>query len=99
MLHEKRLLRMEPGLIGGELTKKITWVAAKEASLHCKCLKGQGSSDVQTAGAECNHNPVQFLAKRWWSRTIPHGLKPVQLGSLDPEGAQNWGETGTETGR
>ncbi|KAI1021931.1 hypothetical protein LB504_007514 [Fusarium proliferatum] len=100
MLHEKRLLRMEPGLIGGELTKKITWVAAKEASLHCKCLKSQGSSDVQTAGAECNHNPVQFLAKRWWSRTIPHGLKPVQLGSLDPEGAVIFGHTvlGLRTG-
>ncbi|KAI1066488.1 hypothetical protein LB506_008413, partial [Fusarium annulatum] len=100
MLHEKRLLRMEPGLIDGELTKKITWVAAKEASLHCKCLKGQGSSDVQTAGAECNHNPVQFLAKRWWSRTIPHGLKPVQLGSLDPKGAVIFGHTvlGLRTG-
>ncbi|EXK28948.1 hypothetical protein FOMG_14802 [Fusarium oxysporum f. sp. melonis 26406] len=100
MLHEKRLLRMEPGLIGGELTKKITWVTAKEASLHCKCLKRQGSNDVQTAGAECNHNPVQFLAKRWWSRTIPHGLKPVQLGSLDPEGAVIFGHTvlGLRTG-
>ncbi|RKL38933.1 hypothetical protein BFJ72_g7063 [Fusarium proliferatum] len=100
MLHEKRLLRMEPGLIGGELTKKITWVAAKEASLHCKCLKGQGSGEDQTAGAECNHNPVQFLAKRWWSRTIPHGLKPVQLGYLDPEGAVIFGHTvlGLRTG-
>ncbi|KAL5589701.1 hypothetical protein FOVSG1_011568 [Fusarium oxysporum f. sp. vasinfectum] len=100
MLHEKRLLRMEPGLIGGELTKKITWVTAKEASLHCKCLKRQGSNDAQTAGAECNHNPVQLLTKRWWSRTIPHGLKPVQLGSLDPEGAVIFGHTvlGLRTG-
>ncbi|KAG7426624.1 Vegetative incompatibility protein HET-E-1 [Fusarium oxysporum f. sp. raphani] len=100
MLHEKRLLRMEPGLIGGELTKKITWVTAKEASLHCRCLKRQGSNDAQTTGAECNHNPVQFLAKRWWSRTIPHGLKPVQLGSLDPEGAVIFGHTvlGLRTG-
>ncbi|KAF5601384.1 hypothetical protein FPANT_1755 [Fusarium pseudoanthophilum] len=93
MLHEKRLLRMEPGLMGGELTKKITWVAPKEASLHCKCHKRQGNNDVQTAGAECNHNPVQFLAKRWWSRTIPHGLKPVQLGSLDSGGAVIFGHT------
>ncbi|KAG5762801.1 hypothetical protein H9Q72_009105 [Fusarium xylarioides] len=100
MLHEKRLLRMEPGLVGGELTKKITWVAAKEASLHCKCVKRQGNNDVQTAEAECNHNPVHFLAKRWWSRTIPHGLKPVQLGSLDPGGAVIFGHTvlGLRTG-
>ncbi|RBQ71580.1 hypothetical protein FVER14953_20679 [Fusarium verticillioides] len=100
MLHEKRLLRMEPGLIGGELTKKITWVAAKEASSYCKCLKGQASSVVQTAGSECNHNPVQFLAKKWWSRTIPHGLKPVHLGSLDAEGAVIFGHTvlGLRTG-
>ncbi|KAF5636788.1 uncharacterized protein FTJAE_5984 [Fusarium tjaetaba] len=100
MLHEKRLLRMEPGLTGGELTKKITWVAAKEASLYCKCFKGQGGSVVQTAGSECNHNPVQFLAKKWWSRTIPHGLKPVQLGSLDAEGAVIFGHTvlGLRTG-
>ncbi|CVL04069.1 uncharacterized protein FMAN_14837 [Fusarium mangiferae] len=99
MLHEKRLLRMEPGLIGGELTKKITWVAAKEASLDCKCLQKQGSSNVP-AQAKCNHNPVQFLAKRWWSRTIPHGLRPVQLGSLDPKGAVIFGHTvlGLRTG-
>ncbi|KAF5968826.1 hypothetical protein FBULB1_10542 [Fusarium bulbicola] len=100
MLHEKRLLRMEPGLVGGELTKKITWVAAKEASLHCKCVNRQGNNDVQTPEAECNHNPVQFLAKRWWSRTIPHGLKPVQLGTLDPGGAVIFGHTvlGLRTG-
>ncbi|KAF5979301.1 hypothetical protein FCOIX_5357 [Fusarium coicis] len=100
MLHEKRLLRMEPGLVGGELTKKITWVAAKEASLYCKCLKRQGSSIVQTAESVCNHNPVQFLAKKWWSRTIPHGLKPVHLGSLDAEGAVIFGHTvlGLRTG-
>ncbi|KAF5644346.1 hypothetical protein F25303_5944 [Fusarium sp. NRRL 25303] len=99
MLHEKRLLRMEPGLIGGELTKKITWVAAKEASLDCKCLQKQGSSNIP-AQAECNHNPVQFLAKRWWSRTIPHGLKPVQLGPLDHKGAVIFGHTvlGLRTG-
>ncbi|KAF5249308.1 hypothetical protein FANTH_5389 [Fusarium anthophilum] len=100
MLHEKRLLRMEPGLVGGELTKKITWVAAKEASLHCKCVKRQGNNDAHTAEAECNHNPVQFLAKRWWSRTIPNGLKPVQLGTLDPGGAVIFGHTvlGLRTG-
>ncbi|KAF5598793.1 hypothetical protein FPCIR_2717 [Fusarium pseudocircinatum] len=100
MLHEKRLLRMEPGLVGGKLTKKITWVASKEASLHCRCVRGQGNNDVQTAEAECNHNPVQFLAKRWWSRTIPHGLKPVQLGTLDPRGAVIFGHTvlGLRTG-
>ncbi|KAF5636038.1 hypothetical protein F52700_5352 [Fusarium sp. NRRL 52700] len=100
MLHEKRLLRMEPSLIGGELTKKITWVAAKEASLHCNCPKRQGNGDVQAARSECNHNPVQFLAKKWWSRTIPHGLKPVHLGSLDAEGAVIFGHSvlGLRTG-
>ncbi|KAF4443145.1 hypothetical protein F53441_11544 [Fusarium austroafricanum] len=98
MLHEKRLLRMEPGLVGGEITKKITWAAAKE-SVQCSCIKGQGINS-QVSGVECNHNPVQFLVKRWWSRTVPHGLKPVQLGSLDSQGAVIFGHTvlGLRTG-
>ncbi|KAF5691877.1 hypothetical protein FDENT_3245 [Fusarium denticulatum] len=100
MLHEKRLLRMEPGLVGGELTKKITWVASKEASVQCSCLKKHRMRGARAARSECNHNPVQFLAKRWWSRTIPHGLKPVHLGSLDAEGAVIFGHTvlGLRTG-
>ncbi|KAF4960108.1 hypothetical protein FGADI_1126 [Fusarium gaditjirri] len=100
MLHEKRLLRMEPGLVGGELTKKITWLASKEASVQCSCLERHRMRGAQAARSDCNHNPVQFLAKRWWSRTIPHGLKPVQLGSLDAEGAVIFGHTvlGLRTG-
>ncbi|KAF4497030.1 hypothetical protein FAGAP_6789 [Fusarium agapanthi] len=93
MLHEKRLLRMEPGLAGGELTKKITWVASKETSVQCSCLKRHRVQGSQAARIECNHNPVQFLAKKWWSRTIPHGLKPVHLESLDAEGAVIFGHT------
>ncbi|KAF4338945.1 hypothetical protein FBEOM_7121 [Fusarium beomiforme] len=100
MLHEKRLLRMEPGLAGGDLTKKITWVAAKEATMQYNCIKMHVGSNPQASGNECNHNPVQFLAKRWWSRTVPHGLKPVHLGSLDPHGAIIFGHTilGLRTG-
>ncbi|KAF5685141.1 hypothetical protein FCIRC_3579 [Fusarium circinatum] len=93
MLHEKQLLRMEPGLVGGELAKKITWVASKEASVQCNCLKRHSMRGAQVARSECNHNPVQFLARKWWSRTIPHSLKPVHLGSLDPGGAVIFGHT------
>ncbi|KAF5537332.1 hypothetical protein FPHYL_12752 [Fusarium phyllophilum] len=100
MLHEKRLLRLEPGLIGGDLTKKITWVASREASVQCSCLKRHRMQSAEAARSECNHNPVQFLTKKWWSRTIPHGLKPVDLRSLDAEGAVIFGHTvlGLRTG-
>ncbi|KAF5701879.1 hypothetical protein FMUND_13712 [Fusarium mundagurra] len=100
MLHEKRLLRLESGLVGGELTKKITWVASREASVQCSCLKRHRMQSAEASRSECNHNPVQFLAKKWWSRTIPHGLKPVDLRSLDAEGAVIFGHTvlGLRTG-
>ncbi|KAH7146218.1 hypothetical protein EDB81DRAFT_947234 [Dactylonectria macrodidyma] len=84
MLHERRLMRMEPGLGVGELTKKVVWLSSSDPLQPCQC--------VGTVGA-CRVSPVQFLMpKRSWDpRLISRPMTPVDIVGLNQQGAVIFG--------
>lgn len=98
MLYAKRLLRTEPGLSGGELTSKIEWNSHSHPFKMCGCLQSKGGSNTISSNSNagdkhCHINPVQFLVGRnfWKLRVISRGLTPVNLNTLDKEGAVVFG--------
>ncbi|RSM20212.1 hypothetical protein CDV31_001009 [Fusarium ambrosium] len=90
MLYEKRLLRMDPGLKGGEMAKKIIWASFSHPFRPCNCLQRCiNKTTTRTINDETQgcHDPVQFFVKKSWPRTVPNGMTPVHLADLDEKGA------------
>lgn len=97
MLYERRLLRIGPGLSGGEMTSKIVWTSPNHPFKHCQCLEREGggstSSNSNAGDGDCHVDPVQFLvAKKSWSpRIVLRGATPVNLATLGEKGAVVFG--------
>lgn len=94
MLYEKRLLRMDPGLKQGEMAKKIVWASFSHPFRPCNCLTeciNKAAAKTTNNDTQDCHDPVQFLVKKSWPRTVPHGMTPVHLADLDEKGAVVFG--------
>ncbi|RSL55142.1 hypothetical protein CEP53_007228, partial [Fusarium sp. AF-6] len=94
MLYEKRLLRMDPDLKGGEMAKKIIWASFSHPFRPCNCLQRCiNKTTTRTINDETQgcHDPVQFFVKKSWPRTVPNGMTPVHLADLDEKGAVVFG--------
>ena len=84
VLHEKRLLRMEPGLAIGELTRKIIWLAPPNSlvSKTCPCTPREGV---------CSSSHVQFLTSSGWRFERRPRMTPVDITKLSDQEAVIFG--------
>ncbi|KAH6892893.1 hypothetical protein B0T10DRAFT_509295 [Thelonectria olida] len=96
MLYERRFLRLEPGLSGGDLTGRIVWMALDHPFAPCRCSQKQDEArkimiinPESKGGVEgaCYNSPVQFLIKKSRRRIGIRGATPLNPTMLNEKGA------------
>ncbi|KXJ91790.1 hypothetical protein Micbo1qcDRAFT_57855 [Microdochium bolleyi] len=86
MLYKKQLLRDEPQLKKGQLTRSITWLSRLAPGAPCSCMDQEGRL---SEGPSCSLDPVQSLVcGSWWQKLgLLKEHSPVDLMALNIQGA------------